>query len=70
MGNNETHVAEQAAWERGYREAVLDVFCFLTDNPQVLDIGAEHFSLLQALAVQVSDRNQLREIEEAVEHVS
>lgn len=55
--NNETHNSEYDAWERGYREAMLDVYCFLTANEQVLDLDPAHFQLISTMAEQVNDRN-------------
>lgn len=47
----------QDAEERGYREALLDVFCFLTANEQVLDIDHDRLTLLNAMVEQVTSTN-------------
>lgn len=66
LGNNEVRADERAAWERGYKEALLDVYCFLTGNPQALDIGAGRFSLLQAMTNQITQASsgRLKEVED------
>lgn len=55
--NNETHSAQHSAWERGYNEALLDVYCFLTGNEQVLDIDPAHYQRLQAMFAQANAGN-------------
>jgi hypothetical protein len=60
--NPEDHAAQRAAWERGYREAVLDVYVFLTGNPQALDLDTEHFGRISAMVDAVNAKGgRLRE---------
>lgn len=54
MSNNELHRSESEAWERGYREALLDVFLFLTGNDQAFDLELERFNIIAAMADQVT----------------
>lgn len=66
----EKHQWEADAEEAGYREAVLDVYCLLTANPQILDVRMDRFTLLQAMIKQVNahENSRLKEVE--VEQVS
>jgi hypothetical protein len=52
--NNELHRSEQDAFERGYREALLDVYLFLTGDENALDLELERFNLIAAMADQVT----------------
>lgn len=52
--NNEIHRGEYDAWERGYREALLDVYLFLTGNDQLFDLELNRFNLIAAMTDQVS----------------
>jgi hypothetical protein len=54
MSNNEQHRAQYDAYERGYKEALLDVYLFLTGSEQVLDVDLEHFNLITAMTEQVT----------------
>lgn len=66
--NNEQHAAQHAAWERGYGEALLDLYCFLTANEQVFDIEPIHLASIRAMVAQVNDTNVggLRLVEEEI----
>lgn len=44
------------AEERGYREALLDVYCFLTGNEQILDFP-DRFLLIEAMVAQVNAKS-------------
>lgn len=48
----------QEAFEKGYKEALLDVYCFLTGNEQILDYP-ERFTVLESLAKQVNDMSSM-----------
>lgn len=52
--NNELHRAQRNAWESGYREALLDVYLFLTGDENALEIELERFNLIAAMADQVT----------------
>lgn len=58
--NNEKHTQQFDAWERGYKEALLDVYLFLTGDPQSLDIEKDRFALLGALADQITAKSSGR----------
>lgn len=60
MANNERHRSESEAWERGYKEALLDVYLFLTANDQALDIELDRFGTLVALVDQVTASSNSR----------
>lgn len=52
----------EEAFERGYKTALLDVYCFLTGNEQILDYP-ERFAMLESLAAQVNSKgNKLQEV--------
>jgi hypothetical protein len=55
--NTETHAAERAAWDRGYSEALLDVYCFLTANEQVFDLDPAHLSQIEKMVEQVNQKS-------------
>lgn len=55
--NSETHRGEYEAWERGYKEALLDVFCFLTANEIVLDLDSGHLAMLTGMVENVNRVN-------------
>jgi hypothetical protein len=60
--NTEIHAAERAAWDRGYNEALLDVYCFLTGNEQTWDL--DHLALIVNMVQQVNERpNKLQTID-------
>lgn len=54
MTNNELHLPEHDAWERGYKDALLDVYLFLSGNEASLDIPLEKFNLIAAMADQIT----------------
>lgn len=60
MTNNETHTAQREAWERGYREALLNVYLFLTGNELALDLEPHRFDLIEAMAYQITAHSQGR----------
>lgn len=43
------------AEERGYREALLDVYCVLTGNEQILDYP-ERWAMIEKMFAQVNDK--------------
>lgn len=43
----------QEAEDRGYKEALLDVYCFLTGNEQVLDYP-ERCRMIESMVIQVN----------------
>lgn len=47
------------AEKQGYREALLDVYCFLTGNEQILDYP-ERFSWIEAMVAQVNSHGASR----------
>lgn len=49
------------AEERGYREALLDIYCFFTGNEQILD-SPERFVMIEAMAAQVEQFRQLQSV--------
>lgn len=53
------------AEERGYRDALLDVYLFLTGNELALDIDTARFGLIAAMTEQVTAKStgRLREVE-------
>jgi hypothetical protein len=63
--NNEAHKQQFDAWERGYKEALLDVYLFLTGDPAAMDIERERFDLLAALAEQITAKSSGRLVEVA-----
>lgn len=61
--NTEIHAAQRAAWDKGYREALLDVYCFLTANEQVFDLDPAHLAFIENMVEQVNGRpNKLQAI--------
>lgn len=52
--------ARRDAWERGYREAVLDVYVFLTANDQANHLDPSHFLLIDTMIDQVNDHERGR----------
>lgn len=56
--NAETHAAERAAWDKGYREAVLDVYVFLTGNSQAHELDPEHFGLISRMVDAVNAKGK------------
>lgn len=65
--NTEIHAAQRAAWENGYREAVVDIYVFLTGNPQVWDLDAEHRALIESMVSQVNAKGGLMDITESAD---
>lgn len=51
------------AERRGWNEAILDVFCFLTGDEQILDYP-ERFVIIEAMVAQVNahEASRLREV--------
>jgi dihydrofolate reductase len=49
------HQWEADAEERGYREAVLDMYCFLTGNEQTYDLSVGHLQLIHNMVAQVNE---------------
>lgn len=45
----------EEAEERGYREALLDVYCVLTGNEQILDYPAR-WAIIEKMLAQVSEK--------------
>lgn len=43
------------AWEKGYREALLDVYVFLTANEQADDLDPDHLVLINSMITAVND---------------
>lgn len=62
MSNNETHTAQYAAWERGYSDALLDVYLYLTGNELALDVDETRFNQIAAMAEQITKTGRLEEI--------
>lgn len=61
--NTEVHQAQRVAWEKGYREALLDMYVFLTGSPQIFDLEAEHLSLIENMVAQVNTKGgRLRDV--------
>jgi hypothetical protein len=54
IGELTTSAWVDAAEERGYREALLDVYCFLTGNEQVLDIEHKRLDLVLSMVEQAA----------------
>lgn len=54
-------VWEQAVAE-AYRDALLDVYDFMTGNPTILSATPAKFALLQALAKQINDHPVLETV--------
>lgn len=54
MTNNELHRAQYDAYERGYKDALLDAYLFLTGNDQALDLERHRFDLIAAMTDQVT----------------
>lgn len=52
--NTETHAAQRTAWDKGYREALLDIYVFLTGSPQVFDLDTDHLTLIESMVAQVN----------------
>jgi hypothetical protein len=48
------HKSELDAHEAGYKEALLDVYVVLTNNPLLADIEETHYKMIEALADQVA----------------
>lgn len=48
------------AWEKGYREALLDVYVFLTANEQALDLDTNHLFLIENMVSAVNDHESGR----------
>lgn len=65
MTNTETHTDQKRAWESGYREALLDVYLFLTGNDLAFEIELERFNAIAAMAEQIttSSMGRLKEAE-------
>lgn len=55
IGMNDKHQWENEAEERGYREALLDIYCFLTGNEQILDLSSAHLELIYGMVAQVNE---------------
>lgn len=47
----------QEAQERGYRDALFDVYQYLTANPAVLDIDGDRLSRVENMVAQVNTKN-------------
>lgn len=61
--NSEIHAAQRAAWDKGYSEALLDVYCFLTANEQVFDLDPAHLAQIENMVEQVNSKsNKLQPI--------
>lgn len=54
--NTETHPAQRAAWAKGYNEALLDMYVFLTGSPQIFDLDTDHLTLIEAMVAQVNTK--------------
>ena len=48
------------AWEKGYREAILDVYVFLTANEQADHLDPNHFLLIDNMVDAVNDHESGR----------
>lgn len=57
--NTEVHSNLRDVWERGYREAILDVFVFLTGNPQVHNLDTDHRRMIENMVNQVNQSSGL-----------
>lgn len=64
MTNNELHQAQYDAWERGYKEALLDVYLFLTANEGVYAIDETRLDLIVAMTEQITATSKLALYEE------
>lgn len=53
--NTEVHAELRRIWEKGYREALLDMFVYLTGNPQTLQLDPDHLALINTMVAQVND---------------
>lgn len=54
--NTETHAAQRSAWDKGYRECLLDMYVFLTGSPQIFDLDTEHLMLIESMVNQVNTK--------------
>lgn len=45
----------RAAWDKGYREAILDVYVVLTANEQTHDLDPNHFAMIDSMTDAVND---------------
>lgn len=68
MTNNELHQAQREAYERGYKEALLDVYLFLTGDESVFDIDQFRFDLILAMTESITKTStgRLAEVKETL----
>lgn len=52
--------ARRDAWEKGYREAILDVYVFLTANEQTFDLDPSHLATIETMVGAVNDHESGR----------
>lgn len=48
------------AWDKGYREAILDLYVFLTANEQTFDLDPSHLTTIETMIKAVNDHESGR----------